>query len=315
MMVSIEVIMTMIVLYAHSKKFQSFEPFTYFLIGSLTLGLGLGGLYKGILYSDTFLLLTCFLGFISIGLGIIAIGLVLITFGQSEKSERRLNYSIDESNKLLNKSIDNSNTSLEKAIGRSNETLNKAIYESNETLKSAIESSNVNMRAFLQTQLKSIIDTLQRSRFNYFQNLQTIMLPRDVLKAQFFIEIATWEAVTIIRRAKILRKWAEPEDQRTLIKYHIILVKNVLKPDFIDMGVLKNRHVEHLLMASKELLEFPLMKAYEKQLIDIYSKHIGKMDERHKNFKNYVQRKIYQLRKRGLDNIFLPFNLTFTKLI
>jgi len=79
-----------------------------------------------------------------------------------------------------------------------------------------------------------------------------------------------------------------------------------MKPNLIP--ILRNRHVEHLLICCEEASDFSVIGEFEQDIINLLKNHIGDR-EQNEDFRSYIQRKIRQVKVRGLDNQFTPFNV------
>jgi len=181
------------------------------------------------------------------------------------------------------------------------------------------EESNRNIRRTMRYFFNDIMDKIREIRkdlFDYFDELRQAnrfyrdeMTEFDLMRLRRRIEFATWDTFSNIRSAMALVDEIEPEDQRRLIRSLLFLSRNLLTPRFIRDGILINRHVEHLLMSTRVVLDFDVINEFEIEFLNLFSRYIGGMDDRHRDFGEYVQRKINQLKRRNLNEMFEPFDI------
>lgn len=165
-------------------------------------------------------------------------------------------------------------------------------------------------------QFNNIIDSLRDSRqrlFDYldefYSNLHTKRAVSEIKinRLRRHIEFATWDAVTLFRKAKILLEKVETKDQIILIRSLLILIRNLLKPKL--EGILINRHIEQLIMATIEALDFDVIDEFQIEFLKLFSGYIGGIDDKHRDFREYLIRKRNQLRVRRLDRVFERFDI------
>jgi len=156
------------------------------------------------------------------------------------------------------------------------------------------------MKAIAKSNFIEIGRNLAGSRFALFKDLHRLE-DRGSLKflhfnnqAKQIIEIATWESVTGIRQCKALKEWVDKEDGNEVANGLYILIKNVF--DLRVMDVIKNRHIEHLLISCEELFELDIDEKYILNIQSALQKHLGEMKPIDKNFLGYVKRKLKEIK-------------------
>lgn len=165
--------------------------------------------------------------------------------------------------------------------------------------------SDEKMKAIVRTKFKESIEKYQDSRFNFFDRVRLLEEKGDIKGVQLALEITTWESVTCMREIEHLKKWVTDEDKDTLIEYLENLVSNII----LYEEILKYRHFEHLLISCKKACELNIIgKKHESLLIGLFKNYIGDKEEQDKDFSSYIERKLKQVREKGIDTPFRRFN-------
>jgi len=169
-------------------------------------------------------------------------------------------------------------------------------------LNLAVDSER-RMKIIGRSDFLGVVTDYQSSRFNFFTDIDNALSNGKTDRARQILEIATWESVTYLDRAIILGEYAQSSDKEKLIRYLIILTRNVLYFETI----LRFRHVEHLLISCARVCEFEEIVNFENELVYELRKYIGDRLER-EGFRDYINRKLRQTRDNGLDSPFMRFN-------
>jgi len=78
-----------------------------------------------------------------------------------------------------------------------------------------------------------------------------------------------------IRNSKEFIKVIDESGQRKLVRSLIMLINSLLTPQLIEDKLLKYRHVEHLVMTTREALDIIPFTGKEKEIfIDLFSENI-----------------------------------------
>lgn len=165
--------------------------------------------------------------------------------------------------------------------------------------------SDEKMKAIVRTKFRESIEKYQDSRFDFLNRVRLLEEKGDIKGIQLALEIATWESVNCMRDTEHLKKWVTDEDKDTLIEYLENLVGNIM----IYEEILKYRHFEHLLMSCKKACELNVIgKKHKSLLIELFKNYIGDKEEQDKDFCSYLERKLKQVREKGIDTPFRRFN-------
>jgi len=123
---------------------------------------------------------------------------------------------------------------------------------------------------------------------------KNIRKPTFDWEARQHMEFATWDSVLCLLQANVLKKWADSEDKDRLANTLYILMGNIFK--FKSKNLLKNRHVEHLLISCQELEKLGISDDWKTKIICLLQKNkVGIFKLKSENFENFI--------KRGLENV------------
>jgi len=185
-----------------------------------------------------------------------------------------------------------------------------------------------NTKKMARANLRGIVRNAFTSRYTFFEKMNNFHLelmdvkrdadkekiPNILIKGMQHMEFATWDMVLCLRQANILREWANPGEKNTLAQSLYILINNVLQQK--SNKILKNRHVEHLLISCNELIKIGVNKKFEKDIADKFEEYSRTKKECTECFQDYVKRKLDEVRidpkgkletKKYIDKLFMGF--------
>lgn len=178
--------------------------------------------------------------------------------------------------------------------------------------------ANINTRKMAQANLYGVVRNLFTSRYTFFRELHTLQLKEDfknneVLKglAKQYMEFATWDCVLCLKQANVLKKWANSENKNKLANNLYILISNVLSQK--TNKILKNKHVEHLLLGCNEIIEIGISKKFENNIVEEFEKYSITKKQCTECFQDYIKRKLREVKTdptgklKNEDYLELPF--------
>ncbi len=163
-----------------------------------------------------------------------------------------------------------------------------------------------NTRKMAQANLYGVVRNLFTSRYTFYRELHTLELKiseskQDIKKiklltnlAKQYMEFATWDCVLCLKQANVLKKWASAKNKIKLANNLFILIDNVL--DFTTKRIVKNKHVEHLLLGCKEIIEIGISKYFENKIIEKLEKHSKTKKKETECFQDYINRKLNEVK-------------------
>jgi len=156
--------------------------------------------------------------------------------------------------------------------------------------------ANLNTRKMAQANLHGIVRDAFNSRYTFFKELHNLESMKNITvnerlnRGKQYKEFATWDMVLCLKQANILKVWASTENKNSLAHSLYILIDNVMQQK--SKKILKNRHVEHLLIGCNLLIEIGVSKKFEKSIIDKFEEYSSTKKECTECFQNYVKRKL-----------------------
>lgn len=242
-------------------KHKSLEPITYVILGLCTLSLGIISIAKGQF---------CYidsLGLIPLGVGVFSIGIALFAMGKSEDA-----YEIQ---------------------GES--------YKAQDTTIKFLFHNEVDRLRDSRRRLWKDFDEYRKDIANLDRKIRQKESLLKPVKGRLTsrIEFATWDGYTAIRKTKVLQHYLDKKDQKIILKSLYILVNNLIKRELI--GVLKKRHIEHLLMATRDAMNFEGFEDLKDDFYNVFQRLLPEKEDF--DFKEYILFYLKQMRNKK-DELF-----------
>ncbi len=192
-------------------------------------------------------------------------------------------------------------------IGESILSLIISVFIASISLFIALDA-NLNTKRTARSDLLGVIRNLFNSRFTFFRNLHNLEMKENIKNnqklselAKQYMEFATWDSVLCLKQAKSLKKWADKEDKNRLANSLKILIKNVLKQK--NQKILKNRHVEHLLISCEHLEDIGISEKNKSEIINEFESYSITRKQCSECFQSYIRRKKKQVKTDPTGNL------------